>query len=445
MKDKKILVIGAGLSTPVLIDYLTEHAISNKWQITVADMDKALAEKRIEGKDRASAVFFDVNDEQMIAGLIPGFDLVISMLPAFLHTKVIEACLEYRIHMITASYNPVNAADYHHIAKERGIIMLNEMGLDPGIDHMSAMELLNKIREKNGQITSFKSSTGGLVAPESDNNPWNYKFSWNPANVVKAGQFGAQFIEDGFYKYIPYHQLFRRTEKIWIEGYGEFETYPNRDSVKYREDYGLKDIPTMYRGTIRRKGYAEAWDALVQLGMTNDVFEMENLADLSYKEFTQSFLPSFSGDLQASLAAYLSLDKQSDTFKKLEWLGLFSDQKTGLTKGTPATVLQQILMSKWALQPKDRDMIVMQHQVGFQTGNVAKKIESTLTVEGKNNQYTAMAMTVGLPVAIGAKRLLDGKIELTGMHIPTSRQIYEPILSELKTLGIQFTEKEMEC
>jgi saccharopine dehydrogenase-like NADP-dependent oxidoreductase len=340
MKDKKILVIGAGLSTPVLIDYLTEHAISNKWQITVADMDKALAEKRIEGKDRASAVFFDVNDEQMIAGLIPGFDLVISMLPAFLHTKVIEACLEYRIHMITASYNPVNAADYHHIAKERGIIMLNEMGLDPGIDHMSAMELLNKIREKNGQITSFKSSTGGLVAPESDNNPWNYKFSWNPANVVKAGQFGAQFIEDGFYKYIPYHQLFRRTEKIWIEGYGEFETYPNRDSVKYREDYGLKDIPTMYRGTIRRKGYAEAWDALVQLGMTNDVFEMENLADLSYKEFTQSFLPSFSGDLQASLAAYLSLDKQSDTFKKLEWLGLFSDQKTGLTKGTPATVLQ---------------------------------------------------------------------------------------------------------
>jgi saccharopine dehydrogenase-like NADP-dependent oxidoreductase len=365
MSDKKILVIGAGLSTPVLIDYLLENAASNSWIITVADQDKELAEKRIAGKGRAEAALFDVLNETHVSGLIPGHDLVISMLPAFLHTRVLEVCLQYRIPMITASYNPDNAVQYHQKAKENGILILNEIGLDPGIDHLSAMELLDKIREQGGEVISFKSSTGGLVAPDSDNNPWNYKFSWNPANVVKAGQNGAQYIENGMYKYIPYHQLFRRTEKILVESYGEFETYANRDSIKYREDYGLSGIKTMFRGTIRKPGFSKAWDALVQLGMTNDHFVIEKLDQMTFADFTRSFLPEFSGEIRDNTANWLGLDVNGPEIQKLDWLGLFSNVLIRKHAGSPASVLQDLLLSKWPLQANDKDMIVMQHQVLF--------------------------------------------------------------------------------
>lgn len=441
MSDKKILVIGAGLSTPVLIDYLLDHAAGNSWTITIADQDRELAEKRIAGNARAKAEVFNVLNEKDVSTMIPGHDLVISMLPAFLHTRVLDACLQYRIPMITASYNPENTAYYHQKARDNGILILNEMGLDPGIDHLSAMELLDRIREQGGEVLSFKSSTGGLVAPDSDDNPWNYKFSWNPANVVKAGQNGARFIENGMYKFIPYHQLFRRTSKIFVEAYGEFETYANRDSVKYREEYGLEEAKTMFRGTIRKPGFSKAWDALVQLGMTNDHFVMENLDQMTLADFTRSFLPEFSGEIQENLANWLGLDVNSPEIQKLAWLSLFSNEKISLQTGSPASVLQEVLLSKWPLLSKDRDMIVMQHQIIFRGKDSLKELESTLVVEGKDNTCTAMAMTVGLPVAIAAKLLLAGKIPLTGMHIPTSKLIYEPVLQELSNFGIRFREK----
>lgn len=442
MKDKKILLIGAGLSTPVLIDYLLNHAEVYSWKLTIADKDVNMAMHRIGGRSRAEAVSFDVQDEKRVFSLVKDFDLVISMLPANLHTKVVEACIFHRVHMITASYNPVNSSVYDLQAKEKGILLLNEVGLDPGIDHMSAMELLDRIRLNGAEVVSFKSSTGGLVAPESDDNPWHYKFSWNPANVVKAGQNGAQYIENGEYKYIPYHQLFRRTESIHIDGYGDFETYPNRDSVKYRKAYSLDDIPTMYRGTIRGKGFCRSWDALVQLGLTSEGFVLNDAEYMTFNEFISSFLPSGSGNIRETLADYLGLEVSDEVISNLEWLGLFSAELTGMQSGTPAMILQNLLMEKWALQAADKDMIVMQHQVCTRSGDKTSTTTSTLVVEGKDNTYTAMAMTVGLPVAICAKMVLNGQIRLCGMHIPTHKEIYGHVLKELKDFGIQFVEKE---
>jgi saccharopine dehydrogenase-like NADP-dependent oxidoreductase len=442
MSTKKILVLGAGLSTPSLINYLLEHAEKYDWEIIVGDVSKELARERVGDHPRGKAIRFDVFNDTKRAKYIRDANLVVSMLPARLHYLIVRSCLKYKRNMVTASYNASDAMEYHQVAKENGQVILNEIGLDPGIDHMSAMRIIDRIREEGGQLNSFKSSTGGLVAPRSDNNPWNYKFTWNPRNVVLAGQSGAQFISEGMLKHIPYHKLFSRIQRINVEGYGEFEVYPNRDSLKYRSEYGLDDIPTMFRGTIRRPGFSKTWNILVQLGATDDSFVVENSENMTYRDFINTFL-KYDKELlvEDKLARYVGLTEDSIEMYKLRWLGLFEREKIGLSQATPAQILQKRLEEKWALDASDRDMIVMQQQFMYSLQGQDKKLVSSLVVEGKDHVETAMAMTVGLPVGIACKLILTNKIDVTGVVIPTIREIYDPVLDELERYGIRFVEQ----
>ncbi|MGB0178396.1 MAG: saccharopine dehydrogenase C-terminal domain-containing protein, partial [Owenweeksia sp.] len=340
-------------------------------------------------------------------------------------------CIALQKHMVTASYISKEMEELNERAKEAGVVMINEIGVDPGIDHLSAMRVLDKIKGKGGKMLIFESFTGGLVAPEDDDNPWNYKFTWNPRNVVLAGSGGAvKFIQEGQYKYIPYHQLFRRTELVSIEGYGKFEGYANRDSLKYRDVYGLKDIPTIYRGTFRRPGFCRAWDVFVKLGMTDDSYVLENSADMTYRQFTNTFLAYNPNDsVELKLMHYLNIPQDSELMEKLEWIGLFDDEKIGLNRATPAQVLQHILEQKWTLKDDDKDMIVMYHKFGYEQNGEQKMIESSMVTLGHDREHTAMARTVGLPVGIATRLILEEIITTPGVQIPITREIYEPMLS----------------
>ncbi|NOY49754.1 MAG: saccharopine dehydrogenase [Chlorobi bacterium] len=440
---KKILVLGAGLSTISLIDYLLKNAEENQWQLTLGDIDKELAIKKVNGSPYGRAITFDVTDEQNTLKVISDHDVVISMLPAFMHMKVITKCIELKKPMLTASYATPEVKALNEEAKTAGIPIMMELGVDPGIDHMSAMNVINRIREEGGKLKSFYSFTGGLVAPEYDNNPWNYKFTWNPRNVVLAGNGVSKFINNGRYKYIPYHRLFDRVLKRKILNYGDFEVYANRDSLSYREIYGLEDIPSMYRGTIRRPGFSKAWNVFVRLGATDDDYIIEDSENMTYRQFINSFLrydPEMPVEIKLKLYCVNSCDPE--VFKKLEWLGIFDKRKIGLKRATPAQVLLKLLLGKWAMDPDDRDMLIMQHEFKYEVGNEEKMIVSAMAFEGENQEKTAMAITVGLPLAITTKLFLQGKIKRTGIVLPITEDIYKPVLDELKTFGISFDEKE---
>jgi len=428
-----------------LIKYLLDNAEQENWEVTIGDVDTGQVNKKINGHPRGKALKMDIFDDEQRAREIKNADIVISMLPARFHHLVAKCCVRFGKDMVTASYVSDEVKAMNEEAKEKGIILLNEIGLDPGIDHMSAMRVVDDIKASGAKMLAFRSSTGGLVAPKYDNNPWNYKFTWNPRNVVLAGQGGAVFIRKGMYKHIPYHRLFLRTGRINIDAYGEFEVYPNRDSLKYRGEYHLEDIPTMYRGTIRRPGFARTWNLLVQLGLTDDSFVMEKSEELSNRDFVNTFL-RYEVDIpvEKKVAGYLGISEDSHDMYKLRWLGLFDDTKHGLKNATPAQLLQKILEEKWQLDPDDKDMIVMQHQFVFEKDGKKKEITSTMVVEGKDSVHTSMAQTVGLPVGIATKMILNGDIVATGIHIPTSRLIYKPVLEELENYGIRFVEKEID-
>lgn len=443
---KRILVIGAGRSTSSLIQYLLFNAEKENWFITVADQSKELAAEAVNNHDLAKAIAFDVNNEEERERLIDESDLIISMLPARMHMSVANDCVKFKKHMVTASYVSDEMKALNQQAKDAGIILMNEIGVDPGIDHLSAMRVIDTIRDNGGTLEAFETFTGGLVAPESDNNPWNYKFTWNPRNVVLAGQGTCKFIQNGRYKYIPYHKLFRRTEIIEIDNYGKFEGYANRDSLQYREIYGLENIPTMYRGTLRRPGFCKAWHYFVKLGATDDSYKLEDSENMTYREFINSFLPYNPTDsVELKFKHYFNI-RQDDVemFEKFVWLGIFENTKIGLKNATPAQILQHILMQKWALEPEDKDMIVMWHRFRYKANEQDKEIHSSMVVKGDDQKYTAMAKTVGLPVAIATKMILNGTIKTPGVHVPISKEIYNPILDELENYGINFIEKEVE-
>lgn len=441
---KKILILGAGLSSSSLIKYLLDHSTENDWKVRVGDMSVDIAKRKVNNHKNGEAFEFDVFNESQRIEEIKNTDVVISMLPARFHYLVAERCVEFAKHMITASYVSKEVKALHQKALDNNILLLNEIGVDPGIDHMSAMKVIDEIKAKGAKIVAFKSSTGGLVAPEYDNNPWNYKFTWNPRNVVVAGQSTAQYIDHGKYKYVPYNQLFRRTEKISILDVGDFEMYPNRDSLSYRETYNLQNIPTILRGTLRRPGYCAAWDVFVQLGITDDTYTIENSENLTYREFINLFLPYNEKDpVEQKVCDYAGIDQESEVFKKLAWLGIFEDKKTGLSDATPAQILQKLLEEKWALGENDKDMIVMQHQFDYLLNDKNKRITSSLVVRGTDQVHTAMSITVGIPVAIATKLLLTGVIEKRGVVVPTTRDVYEPVLNELEEYGINFIEEEM--
>lgn len=440
---KHILLLGAGRSASVLISYLLQNAPSQNWTITIGDMNVDYLAPAMQLHPFANAIEFNINDELQREKEIGKADLVISMLPAMFHIKVANECLRLHKNMITASYVSPEIKALHEKAETLGLTFLMESGLDPGIDHMSAMHVINHIKEKGGHIYSFKSYTGGLIAPESDNNPWNYKITWNPRNVVLAGQGTAKYLENNTFKYIPYHQLYSRTETLSVLDFGEFEGYANRDSLSYREPYGLEKIETILRGTFRRKGYCEAWNALVQLGMTDDTYQLENSAQMTYHDFTQAFLPGFqtAGNLKEQVQTYLGFSEENDTIWKLEWLGLLSEELIGLENATPAQIIEKLLVEKWQLSPGDKDMIVMQHLFEYEFQGQHKRMTSSMVVLGDDEIQTAMAKTVGLPVGIAAKLLLNGEIDHKGVVIPTKPDIFGPILKELEQYGIHFIEE----
>ncbi|HYX06458.1 MAG TPA: saccharopine dehydrogenase C-terminal domain-containing protein [Bacteroidales bacterium] len=442
---KNILILGAGRSSSTLIHYMLDNSKRYNWKITLGDTDEDLARKKIDNHPNGSAVFFDVFDEQMRNDKIKQADIVISMLPARMHYLIAESCIRHNKNMVTASYISQDVNQFDQEARKRKVLILNEIGVDPGIDHMSAMQMINRIKEDGGHITEFESNTGGLVAPRYDNNPWNYKFTWNPRNVVLAGQSGAQFLHNGKYKYIPYHKIFRRYERIHVLDLGEFEAYPNRDSLKYRDTYGLNDVSTMFRGTIRRPGFCRAWDNLVQLGATDDSFSVVNSENITYREFINSFLAySKQERVEEKLARYLGHDEDSEIMYKLRWLGLFQNDKPGILNASPAMILQKRLEEKWKLDDEDKDMIVMQHQFTYEKNGKRKKIVSSMVTTGETSIHTAMSRTVGLPVAIASKLILQGVINLSGVYIPIEPEIYNPVMKELEQYGIKFIEEEVE-
>ena len=443
---RKILIVGAGKSTSFLLDYLLEKSESENIKITIGDLDTSSISENIKSHPNCSVIALDIFKDNQRISAIQEADLVISMLPARFHIKIAEDCLAYKKHLVTASYVSPELKKLNEKVKENGLVFMNEIGLDPGIDHMSAMQVIDRIREQGGKILLFESFCGGLVAPEYDNNLWNYKFTWNPRNVVLAGQGGtAKFIQEGTYKYIPYHKLFRRTEFFEVEGYGKFEGYANRDSLNYREAYGLQDALTIYRGTMRRVGFSKAWNIFVQLGATDDTYTIESSEDMTYREFINLFLPySPTDSVELKLRHYLKIDQDDSTWEKLVELNLFDNsKKIGIPNATPAQALQKILEDRWTLKDKEKDMIVMYHKFGYELKGEKKQIDSKLVVIGEDRVHTAMAKTVGLPVAIAALKILNGKITTPGVQIPISKEVYEPILKELETLGINFKEYEV--
>lgn len=443
---RKILVIGAGKSTSYLLDYFLEKAETEDLQLTVGDLNPDAIANSVKTHPSCSVVSLDIFKDDERREAIKNSDIVVSMLPAFLHSKVAHDCLAFEKHLVTASYVSEELKTLDGQVKEKGLVFMNEIGLDPGIDHMSAMQIIDRIREKGGNILLFESFTGGLVAPENDNNLWNYKFTWNPRNVVVAGQGGtAKFIQEGTYKYIPYHKLFRRTEFFDIEDYGRFEGYANRDSLNYREAYGLQDVLTLYRGTMRRVGFSKAWNIFVQLGMTDDSYAIENSKGMSYREFVNLFLPYSPTDtVELKLRYYLKIDQDDIIWEKLLELNLFDAQKIiEHPNATPAQILQKILEDSWTLAEDEKDMIVMYHKFGYELNGQKKQIDANMVVIGENRTHTAMSKSVGLPVAMATLAILNKKIVTPGVQIPIKKEVYEPILSELKNYGIIFREYEV--
>ncbi len=441
---KNIVVFGAGLSASVLIDYLADLVVENDWMLSVGDRDIDLVESKLKGRPNTHAFKFDVTDDFQRLNEISKADIVVSMLPAHMHVEVAKECIGLKKHMVTASYISPEMLELDQRAKDAGVVIMNEIGVDPGIDHMSAMRVLDEIREQGGKMLQFETFTGGLPAPQSDDNPWHYKFAWNPRNVVLAGAGGAvKFKQEGQFKYIPYHQVFRRIERIDIPEYGQFEGYANRDSLKYQSVYGLQDIPTIYRGTLRRRGFCKAWDVFVKLGATDDSYVMEGSENMTYREFLNSFLAYNPHDsVELKLMHYLKIDQDNDIMDKMHSLDIFSDTKIGIPNATPARILQHILEQKWTLNEDDLDMIVMYHVFGYEMDGKKMQRSSYMVLEGDDRTNTAMAKTVGLPVAIATRMILNGKISASGVKAPISKEVYQPVLNELEEYGIRFTERE---
>jgi saccharopine dehydrogenase-like NADP-dependent oxidoreductase len=444
----RLLLLGAGRSATALIQYLLAHAPAENWFLTVADAQPAhLVPVLAAHSAYTRPVAFEGHNAAQLDELVSQADLVISMLPAALHPAVARACLRHGRHLATASYVSPEVQALHAEAAAAGLVFLMECGLDPGLDHMSAMQTISNLQGNGARVTGFKSYCGGLVAPESEGtNPWRYKLSWNPRNVVLAGQGDpAQYLENGELQAIPYEKLFGRAEVLAVPGHGHFEGYANRDSLRYQAIYGLPNLQTMLRGTLRRPGYCGAWQALVALGLTNDIQLLGNAATLPWQALVASRLPQPAAPAEAAaqLASQLHLDPHGPELERLAWLGIFSEQVVGISNATAAQLLEHLLVEKWALGPHDRDQVVMQHQFDYELGGEARRRTASLVVTGRDAAHTAMAQTVGLPLGMAVRRVLRGEVAGRGVVIPTTPDLYEPILAELAAgYGIAFQEQD---
>jgi saccharopine dehydrogenase (NADP+, L-glutamate forming) len=437
---KSILLLGAGRSANVLIKYLEEECGRAGMQYTVADQSMQLIDQKTARLQAGTGLQVEVSDKEKLNELVASHRLVISLLPPTMHVEVAKICLEHKKHLVTASYISEEMRKLDAEAKSKGLLFLNECGLDPGIDHMSAMEMIDEIRAEGGQIHTFKSWCGGLVAPESDDNPWGYKISWNPWNVVQAGKGISRFREGGKLRLLPYHQLFRHAEPVVIPDQNlQLEGYANRDSLVYDAVYGLENAKTIIRGTLRKQGYCKAWSVLVQLGLTDDTLPVEVNAGTCWPEWLKTFLP---GKQDVKMAVRELLPEMDDaTMSRLDWMGLFDEQNKIEKGGTlvAAAVLQQLMEKKWLLKQSDKDMVVMLHEFGYTTlKGENMQLTASLLVMGDDNEQTAMAKTVGLPLGIAAMNILNGNILENGVSLPAKQSIYEPLLYELTKHGIVF-------
>jgi saccharopine dehydrogenase-like NADP-dependent oxidoreductase len=421
---KKILLFGAGKSSTCLIDYLAKESSLNGWHLIVADGDLQLAKSKTQHFSNATAFSVNVENDSQRRELIARASIVISLLPASLHFLVARDCAEMDKDLLTASYVDDKIKGLEKLISQKRLLFLCEMGLDPGIDHMSAMELVHRIKRNEGTINSFKSHTGGLVAPETDDNPWHYKISWNPRNVVLAGTAGAVYKERNLIIRKDYKSLFDNCEEISVRGVGNLCYYPNRDSLGYISVYGLETTETFIRTTLRHPSFCKAWKSIVAAGLTNDK-ETINVTNLSFKKWSANIEPFVNDENKL----------------QFQFLGLFDELQVPSSASTSSDILQYLLETKLAMQPNDKDMIVMVHELEYQMHRRKYSLRSSLIAKGEDNTRTAMAKTVGLPLGIATKLILQEKIKLTGLHIPILPEIYEPVLKELKAHGIQFEEE----
>ena len=443
---KTILILGAGLSASSMIRYLLNASQKEAWQLRIVDRELSRVEKLIDGFSSAQALSFNALERDYRIDEIRNSDLVISMLPARFHVEIAKDCIALKKNLITPSYVSDEMQALDQEAKDAGIVIMNEIGVDPGIDHMSAMKIIDYIRDIGGQLNSFKSFCGGLVAEEYDDNPWRYKFTWNPRNVVLAGMGGKAMFQDNHkYKYVPYNRLFDRLDRITIPKHGKFVGYPNRDSLSYKKTYGLEGIATLYRGTLRRPNFCKGFNVFIELGMTDDSFPMTNAEQITPRDFLNAFLPYIPNLSVEQKFKYFLREDRMYLYDQFEWLGVFgADQDFGFEGATPAQLLEKLMVRKMSLSEDDKDMLVMYHEFEFVHKGKAKKIVSSMINIGEDQIYTAMANTVGLPVAIAAKMILNEELQSKGVTLPISKDIYEPILSELSTRGIVFNEEEFE-
>jgi len=441
----QLLVLGAGHSASYLVARLLEDAEREDWFVTVGDLNEDLARRAVGNHARGEAVRFDVNDAEMRSTRIAHANIVINLLPAAYQDLVAWDCVNCGRHMISASYRDQATRDLDLDAKRKGVLLLSEMGLDPGIDHMSAMSLIQRLRGDGGRIVGFCSYGAGIPAPDQAQNPLRYVITWDPRNVVMAGCEGAQYMEDGNVKMVPYHQVFNHTWSVDVDGIGPLEAYANRDSISYMKSFGLDDVHTMIRGTMRYPGWSETWSPIVRLGLPNETLRISDLANRTYAEVVEMFLPlNVKGaPIDQRCARFLRISPTGSIMENLRWLGLFSDERIGCKGDTAAAMLSHMLRTKLPLTPETRDMVVLLHELDVEypeSDRPPERVRSTLVIEGQAGGGTAMARSVGLPIFIAVKLLVRGELSLTGTLIPTHPAIYTPVLQGVERAGLCFKE-----
>lgn len=441
---KEILALGAGRSAIYFIEYFGKLASKESCAFTVADINTAFLKTELQQFNKINWIDGDLNNDTFLIPLIEKADIVVSLLPPIMHDRIADLCLAHQKHMATASYVSVHMKSLHNEAQKNKIIFLNECGLDPGIDHMSTCKIIHELQNQNVEIISFKSYCGGLITKESIENPWSYKFTWNPRNVVLAGQSTAQYLSNGERKYIPAQRIFSTTEVITMPDGTKYEGYPNRDSTNYTEAYGLQSAKTLLRGTLRYPNFCKGWNALVNIGLTDNSMQIEHDGLLTNKQLIKRFIKSTNGDIRSNLKKEFQTLIDDQVLELFDSIDLLSDEKIKRTSGSVAEYLQDLLEQHWKLKPTDRDLVVMQHLFETRKNGITSGLKSSLHLEGENNLKTAMAKTVGLPLALGVEKILNEEIDSFGVQIPNSPQWYESILAELEKNGIQFIDEEME-
>lgn len=434
---KKILILGAGLVAEPGIRYLLSEG---RYLVIVADQDRKKAENAVRGSDHGTAVKLDVNDRPLLTKLIKDSNIVVSLLPWTFHPMIARICVEEKKHLVTASYVSDEISALDDVARKFGLIFLNEVGLDPGFDHMTAMEVINRIKADGGKVLSFESITGGLPAPDDNNNPFGYKFSWSPKGVILASRNPAKYLKDGKIVEIPGKNLFLHNWPDRIDGIGNLEIYPNRNSLPYKDVYDLPEAQTIFRGTYRYPGWCKTMKAIADLGWLSSNIPVPNTYLGYMANFTNARTAS-QEDVLVSTAEYLDVTLDSRIIHRLDWLGLFTDE--AMPEGKEAIdILCSIMESRMRFQPGERDMVVMQHRFGYEDSNgKSGRLISTLIEYGDPGGYSAMARTVSLPLAAAVKCILDRRINTPGVQIPTNKEVYKPILKELEKLGIKMEEK----